>query len=462
MRSAKARKGVAAGLGLLALVLLAGTPAAAQQADTILSQVGGPLLPVPESVRPQVDFWKSVFATYSEDQVVLHDTEDLRRIYSVLDFRDLRNSGMSDAEIAAVREQTITDRKEEIRGAMRRLYSGDADPGHLSPMEQTIAALFPAEHRGELVDAGDRIRAQRGLRERFAAGIATSRRYLPEIEAAFRDEGVPLALTRLALVESCFNVNAYSKMGAAGVWQFMPATGRLFMQVGDAVDERRDPVIAGRAAARFLRRAYENLGTWPLAITGYNHGPQGMARAVDELGTTDIGAIVRRYRGRAFGFASRNFYAELIAAVEVDARYREHFGSMPVARPKPTDWVQFPHYVPLRVAAKAADLSPEELIDLNPALTAKVCAGKLRIPRNYPLRVPRGIAAQVERRYARIAAAEKFERQRRQYVMHKVRRGQTLSHLAARYGTTVHAIKATNGLRGSVVRAGQVLRIPSG
>src|SRR5207237_2254993 len=125
-------------------------------------------------------------------------------------------------------------------------------------------------------------------------------------------------LPRLPLSESCFNLHAYPKVGAAGIWQFMPATGRHFMRVDNLVDERRDPIASTRAAAQFLDRVHDMLGSWPLAITAYNHGPDGMARAVDEVGSSDIGRIVREYQGRAFGFASRNFYAELLDSLAVD------------------------------------------------------------------------------------------------------------------------------------------------
>jgi membrane-bound lytic murein transglycosylase D len=158
------------------------------------------------------------------------------------------------------------------------------------------------------------------------------------MERIFRAEGLPLELTRLPLVESCFDVEAYSKVGAAGIWQFMPATGRLYaMDVNDSVDERRDPIASTRAAARFLRHNYEALeDSWPLAITAYNHGPAGIRRAISATGTTDIGVIVGRYDGPAFGFASRNFYAEFLAALDVDRHREAWFGKLDVHQPEPT------------------------------------------------------------------------------------------------------------------------------
>ena len=117
------------------------------------------------------------------------------------------------------------------------------------------------------------------------------------------------------------------------MWQIMPATGRLYLRVDRNVDERLNVRAATLAAARILRDNYEKLGTWPLAITAYNHGANGMKRAVDTVGTTDFGVIVQRYRGPLFGFASQNFYAEFLAALEVSQNYKQYFGDLLFAEP---------------------------------------------------------------------------------------------------------------------------------
>src|SRR5438093_961900 len=122
-----------------------------------------------------------------------------------------------------------------------------------------LATLAPAA--GLRAADDKRLHSQRGLRERFAEGVRVSRAYFPEMERIFREEGLPVELVRLPLIESCFNLRAYSKAGAAGVWQFMPKTGRLFMRVDNLVDERRDPISSTRAAARFLTRVHDMLDT---------------------------------------------------------------------------------------------------------------------------------------------------------------------------------------------------------
>jgi membrane-bound lytic murein transglycosylase D len=396
---------------------------------------------------------------------VIHDTEHLNRVYEVIDFRPLADSGLSDAEIAAYAKTKIEREKERVRAILVRLHQLGPDPSGLTDEERKIWALFRnVKKPGAFLAAAaeDRIRAQAGLSDRFAAGVEVSRRYLPAMEAIFRREGLPEELTRLPLVESCFNVRAYSKVGAAGIWQFMRGTGRLYMQVDNAVDERRDPIISTEAAAQHLKRNYEVLGTWPLAITAYNHGRAGMARAVSQLGTTDIVEIIRRYHGPSFKFASRNFYAEFLAALEIERHFANYFGALRAPPPLRAETVLVPDYISFQSLARVANTNPDMLAELNPALSREVVAGKLYVPRGYRARVPEGAAHEFDVRYARLPAHQKLRRQRAVYVTHRVKRGQTLSGIARQYGVTVTAIKRRNKLRKGRVRVGQSLVIPTG
>lgn len=446
-------------------MVLGGTGARAQSAGAPLPRQASPV-PLLPGLETQVEFWTKVFGTYSTRQVVIHDTERLDRVYSVLDFRILADSGISDAEYRAYTERAVRREKERVRAILLRLHHLGSHPQNLSDEEQKIWALFrnvKERKKFRRAAAENRIRAQTGLRERFAAGVEVSRRYLPEMEAIFRREGLPLELTRLPLVESCFNVRAYSKAGAAGVWQFMPTTGRLYMRIDDAVDERRDPIISTSAAAQYLKANYEVLGNWPLAITAYNHGRAGIARAVSAVGSDDLVRIIHRYRGRSFKFASRNFYAEFLAALEVERNFEHYFGPLRPHPPLQTDTVVVQDYVPFQAVARTAQVDPDLLADLNPALSPEVRTGKLHVPKGYRLRLPSGSGAAFTERYASLPARHKHARQRKLYVEHKVRRGQTLSGIAKHYGTTVRAIQRRNNLRNpSQVRAGQVLLIPKG
>jgi len=429
------------------------------------------LLPLLPGLELQVEFWKRIFATYSTRQVVIHDALYLDRVYEILDFESWSDSGLSDAEIAAYSQEKVRSEKERIRAVLLRLHQRGADPHDLSPEERKIWGLFAdVNNPSKFLEAAadDRIRSQAGLRERFAAGVEVSRRYLPEMERIFRRAGLPVELTRLPLVESCFNVRAYSKAGAAGVWQFMPATARTYMRVDRLVDQRRDPIISTRAAAEHLRANYELLGNWPLAITAYNHGRAGVANAVATVGSSDLMQIIRHYHGPAFKFASRNFYAEFLAALDVERNFSKYFGASYPVRSRATESVIVPASASFRVVARASNTDLETLADLNPALAHDVVSGRRPVPKGYELRVPAGSATGFERRYASVAAqkAPQAPSSRRRlpkvkYLVYRVKRGQTLSTIAKRYGTTVTAIRRKNGLRATHIHAGQSLVIPT-
>lgn len=420
---------------------------------------------VPHELRPAVNFWKDVFARYSKYQVVLHDTERLDRVYGVLDFSDLPKRGWSEGAIEQHMAQETKAEKEKIRALLMRLDQTARDPSRLSAGERRIWNLFEGSsdpRRFYRAAEEGRVRAQTGLRERFAAGLETALAYFPEMEHIFREESVPVEITRLPLIESCFNIKAYSKVGAAGVWQFMPATGRRFLRIDGAVDERRDPLLSTRAAARYLREAYEDLGAWPLAITGYNHGPAGVARAVSQLGTRDIVTIIQRYQGPAFKFASRNFYPEFLAALEVERNHPQYFGPL---RPRPlpaTDRVRVEHFVDIDTASRCAGVDSDTIARLNPSLLGPVADGKQRIPAGYSIRIPAGSRDRFQARYAALTVNERHSSQRTQYVLHRVKPGQTVSAIARQYGRTTQEIRKQNNLDKSlVIRVGQVLRIPA-
>lgn len=450
--------------------------------------------PEPASLRVPVKFWEKIFGVYSQHQIVLHDPENLSRVYSVLDFRDRAAAGDSELVLEIVERDAVARERERIRGVLLRLDARQGNTGGLDDEERKVWDLFGKDkdpRRFALAADPARIRSQRGLRERFSEGVRISRRYIAEMEEVFRREGLPTELTRLPLVESCFDIEAYSKVGAAGIWQFMPSTGRNYMSIGGVVDERRDPLRATRGAALHLKENYEALGSWPLAITAYNHGRAGIARAVRETGTDDIGKIVKHYRGPLFGFASRNFYAEFLAALHVERRYKDYFGELRFDTPFVGDEVQLPQALGSHVAASCADVPPEELAALNPAVDSAVFRGSGgNLPRGYLLRVPQGTAGAFQQRLAQIASdarvvapagGRKAEAKRgavraaarssgagdatraaRAVRTHTVTRGQTLSHIAEHYRVPVGKLRNVNGLRSNTVKAGQVLKIPTG
>jgi membrane-bound lytic murein transglycosylase D len=448
--------------------------------------VAEPDFTIPPALKPQVDFWISIFATYGKRQVVIHDSERLDRIYSVLDFSDLDQEGSSEVQIELAMKDEEDAEKERIRSLLRRLDNVDPRADSLTPEEQRIVALFAEDHTAGKFSAAasdERLRGQRGLRERFAHGIQAAHAYFPTMERIFSEQGVPVDITRLPLVESCFNMHAYSKVGAAGVWQFMPATARNYMRVDGTIDERLDPISATYAAARFMRGNYERLGTWPLAIKAYNHGPAGIARAVREVGTTDPATIIEQYKGPAYKFASRNFYPEFLAALHVERNYRKYFGDLVLDPPLQIDTVALPAHTAITAAARCAGTDTWQLASLNPSLLPVVDTGRAPIPPGYELRLPRGTGAQFRSCLAGVPAVpvqivrrgagarHTIERSaggragarasaKRKSVVHTVKQGQTLAQIASLYGCSIEQLRRGNKIKGNTIHTGQVLRIP--
>ncbi|HEX5032944.1 MAG TPA: lytic transglycosylase domain-containing protein, partial [bacterium] len=272
---------------------------------------------VPPELKSAVDFWKLVYSKYDRRYEVFHDTRDLSRIYSVLDFSDIYVSSLSDSERRVLRKERIRDEKERIRAILLRLAAADYTLGQLDREERRIYDLFKSDPDPDKFYAATedgRLRSQTGIQDKFLTGLAASGEYMEEIEDIFSSYGVPVEITRLVFVESMFNTKARSKVGASGIWQFMPGTGRLYMNIDGVADERNDPILASHAAAKLLRDNYQALGTWPLAINAYNSGRATLSRAVDSLGTSDIATIILNYSGGVYGFASRNFYPCFLAA----------------------------------------------------------------------------------------------------------------------------------------------------
>src|SRR4029077_227132 len=165
------------------------------------------------------------------------------------------------------------------------------------------------------------------------------------------------------------------------------------MQIDRNVDERRDPFFATDAAARLLADNFSVVQTWPLALTAYNHGLEGMRRAVAQQGTTDIATIVKKYQSKSFQFASRNFYTAFLAALEIDTHAEKYFPGVDLRAPSDTAVVVVPDFVKARKLADALNVRASDLHDLNPALTEAVWNGDKYVPKSFALRVPRATAA---------------------------------------------------------------------
>jgi membrane-bound lytic murein transglycosylase D len=340
---------------------------------------------VDDRMKRNVDFWVRIYTQYSSTQALIHDAKYIDKVYEVIDFP---------AEILAdhrANKRYSKQVKAKWKDLLLSIHKKQRHPETLTDEEKKLYQMFSdVNEPNKFYEAASRkrLRIQLGQKDHFIDGLIQSGRYLSLMEDIFQKQGLPVELTRLPFVESSFNTRARSKVGASGIWQFMRFTGKLFLKENDAVDERNDPIRATEAAARLLKGNYETLGNWPLAVTAYNHGAQGMARAVRKIGSDELEEVVADYRSRSFGFASSNFFTELLAAIEVERNSEQYFGKIDRAKPVPSIEVEIPDYIDLTELCKNTGADIEKIRDLNPGLLEPVFTGKLLLPRGYRLRLP--------------------------------------------------------------------------
>ncbi len=355
---------------LLTVILFFSLSASAQQRSVSLY--------MPAALQLKVEFWKAIYTKYETNQGVLHDSEDLSIIYDAVQLP--RNGDLGGVDL--------------LRGQIRETIFNILRKGgqNLTSEERHILSRFPENvSRARLMRATENIRFQRGQADRFKEGIIRSGLYMPYIEKILAEEGAPDFIKYLPHVESSFQEYAMSKFSAAGLWQLMPTTARDFgLKVEYSIDERLDPWTATRAAARHLIRDVKKLGEWPLALTAYNHGPGGVMRAVKSLGTTDIAEISFNYESPSFGFASRNFYSQFLAAVELASQYKKYYGNLPIKPAVKFEVVKTERAVFLSDFSKSYDFSLEEFKRLNPAFRPPILQNKRPIPSGVTVRIPMG------------------------------------------------------------------------
>lgn len=262
-----------------------------------------------------VAFWKRVYAEVDTNEALIHDRDDLDKVYSVV------RLGGSESQ----RQTSMRMLRDHYRESLRSLAEKLNNPKSWDATERSLAKHFrPSElTRSRLLQASANLRLQQGLKSRFNAGVQRSLQYLPTIKSILRDQNLPLEIALLPHVESSFVNHAKSKVGAVGLWQLMPQTMQLLMGK-NAVNRRTDPNTATFAAAKLLKQNFAATGSWPLALTAYNHGLGGVLRAVRSTSSNDLCKIIERYNSPSFRFASSNFYAQFLAARQISLqRYAE-------------------------------------------------------------------------------------------------------------------------------------------
>jgi len=306
------------------LVLSRLSPAAAASDAVGIS----PHFPKPPALHASVEFWKRMYTEFGVGDFVLHDRDNLHVIYDVVQVNGTTNERRAE-ELAKPEIERARERYEVILVSLARSIPPEALGIEGRWVDQAWGCPCPPEG---LLRAAANIRVQQGVREKVEEGMQRARGLLPRILSILHRHNVPEELAALPLVESAFNPQARSRAGAVGLWQFVAPTGKRYLTITRGRDDRRDPIRATEAAARLLRHNYETLGSWPLALMAYHHGMEGVLAARAAVGSSAVEEIIARYTGPRFGFASKNFYAEYLAALEIfRPAIREH--AQPPPRP---------------------------------------------------------------------------------------------------------------------------------
>jgi membrane-bound lytic murein transglycosylase D len=400
--------------------------------------------PRSESLLPAINFWIQVYTQADTESGFLHDSRNLGVIYAKLP----RNS------------QVIEVERERIKADLRLLASGQRT--NLTTRQQQLLQLWGNQPDSVFAKAAEEVRWQLGQSNRFREGLIRSGAYRTHILSILEEMKMPKELLYLPHIESSFHPGASSSVAATGMWQFMRTTGQRFMRVDREVDERLDPYTSARAAMGLLQENYLKLGTWPLALTAYNHGANGMARAVKAMGTSDMAVIISNYTGPRFGFASRNFYAQFLAIMEIERDITQYFSKVEMASSPQFKSAALKGFANIVQLSAGLQISVQQLRKANPALLPVIWSGQKRVPSGYQLKVfAEDLAGDLQLSLDALPA-QYFYKEQIPDVSYTVRTGDTLSGIARMFGTSIAELAAINQLRNrNQLRVGQLLILPS-
>ncbi len=373
--------------------------------------------------------WSAMLLSKPKVQTLLQQVQDLA---SQIPDQEGGGSGDGLKEPAEV----LTLSGEDLRAELNRVRTAERDTSYDFPIDLndkvlTWVNLFTTVKKGFIENA-----------------LGRASEYLPLIRQVFSEEGIPQDLAYLAVIESGFRNEAKSRARALGMWQFIRSTGRLYgLASNHWVEERRDPVKATRAAARYLKRLYQDTGDWYLAVSSYNAGPLSLERASENLGTRNFWDLAR---SRWLRNETKNYVPELCAAILV-GRHPDRYGIQVQPLPPFTfETVEVHSRTSLATIARLAGTDTATLRDLNPELLRSFTP-----PGAYTVRVPAGKGLLCSRALAR----ERVRRPVHERI-YRIRRGDTPIKVARRFKVDAEDLLAENRISRKQFRPGRRLRIP--
>jgi membrane-bound lytic murein transglycosylase D len=347
---------------------------------------------ISKGLKNRVSFWFDVYSQYDSNHRIIHHATYPWIIYKIVDVSPIINAKvpsrrwMRNEKADKFVKNESTNIKLALLTLSRKGLGGSFSK--LNEYEKIVMEALeglPGSKKEKIKFASNNVRVQTGQKNFFKDGLEVSPKYLPAMEEIFKRNKVPVELTRIPFVESSFNKNAVSKVGASGMWQFMDYTGRKFMIVNNHIDERHSPFKAAEAAAKLFKENHMILHkSWPLAITAWNHGPTGIRKAMKEAHTRDLSEIIQNYRSKQFDFASSNFYSEFLAALYTE-RYKEHiFKDLNPEKQIQIHVVKLSRGISAKELLRVSGLSKDQFIMFNPDLK-KAVDGNAPIPPGFRL-----------------------------------------------------------------------------
>jgi membrane-bound lytic murein transglycosylase D len=345
---------------------------------------------VPEGLKERTAFWFDIYTRYGEAHHIIHHLRYPWIIFRVVDTTEMLIHGKGPTWLRRDRGNKLAkETAQEIRTALRKLARRKSYV-NLSALERELydkLLPLPGSRRSVFKMAAASVRSQLGQKDFFQRGLINSSRYLPYMEEEFKRYGLPTELTRMPFVESSFNEDAYSKVGASGIWQIMPRTGKAYMIVDSVIDERNSPLKATATAARLLRSYYRAMKSWELTITSYNHGIGNIQKAIARARSRDLTTIIARYHDGDFRFASSNFFTCFLAALYAE-KYNELLFKTTSREPlQEREIVQLSGRTRARYLVKASGLDTNELLKYNLDLRHALKMNAT-LPRGYQLHLP--------------------------------------------------------------------------
>ncbi len=325
----------------------------------------------PLELNDSINFWKSVYTKINSTVGYLHDSENLNIVYGIF----------------PANENTLQNYRNQIIQDLTILANGQRS--NLSRNQAFIFDIWgKSNDKKTYLSAIDRLRFQRGQSDAFLSGYEKSKSYDSFNNNILKRRNIPPELFLIPHLESSFNPQAISSANAVGMWQFTKNTGQQYLRVDDVIDERLDPYLSTQAAISLLQFNYDQLGSWPLAITAYNHGLTGILNAKNSLQTSSISEIIHNYKGPRFGFASRNFYPQFLAILDITNNFNKYFENVSINTPIELEEIRVTSPIYFSDLSNRLNIEKSIISSNNPSLLQNIKNDRARIPQGTRLRLP--------------------------------------------------------------------------